>query len=724
MVALAHNTFFLCIQEVTPQAAGSDAKPPAEKSKSKRSKGDYSGDQDKTAISISEDEKDKDQEGSDSENNTECTISKACTYLKLERGSKLEIKPSHATPSGLKCLIPIADPQLTRRTIRYGGSQNNLWEPPVKNPTPSTMVILDPVLDEAPPAFDTQTLAQEFIRSPEKRWLRERDPKLLVGVPYFEKYFIWARMMLLSEEDKNMLDRADVLRGIFGSLFRVPKVWPLLQAFLSFWNVDGHTIVTSQGEMGYSLLLVNDAMGLPISGHVYDEYVPLPCCPDGDEVVKTLHAIYAKLCKWRLSSTSTSNGLVSVRVWLDYFLANKRRRENISETSLPSDYYAAALDPFFKNHGFQVVALEGENPSALFSGYEMSYKAQHSRLEYRAAFITTWLCIYCVPMGGGLCIRPEVFTAAASIARGTRKAIGVAGLANLYSCLDAIFHTIAKGTSSASNCDLPLPSHYIMGWFAAYWKAVSKPPTCPSSYVKFPPFIADSGKADEVKIDLAGAYRIFLATDEKKQNLLSLNFVGRQGPIHFSKQSPVHLNDTREASDGERLLQVREIDVIISSTVGGVSHRRCQIQNNQVYCPHRFSRSHNCDQEVPDFFMDGKLQFSEHLKGTLEESREILTQRLLANPRPGGRNFELLPASRSTHCSYEYIKWRTSALSFLQKADMFTATIDAPRASKNKRTAPAAGNDFSLKHDNIFPSDIHLLYSPFLFFYRARCSSG
>lgn len=159
------------------------------------------------------------------------------------------------------------------------------------------------------------------------------------------------------------------------------------------------------------------------------------------------------------------------------------------------------------------------------------------------------------------------------------------------------------------------------------------------------------------------------------------------------------------APDGERSLKVREIDMIISSTVGGVSHRRRQIQNNQVYCPHRFARSHNCDQEVPDFFMDGKLQFSEQLKGTLEETRELLTQRLLANPRPGGHSFELLPESRSTHCSYEYIKWRTSALSFLQEADMFTSTIDAPRASNGKRTAPAAGNNFLLQRHSIFSAD-------------------
>lgn len=592
---------------------------PSNKLKRKRPK---SNDQDGSTSTISGrgtgDEGDKDQDGSDSENDIERTISAACTYLKLDRGSKLVVEVPSSTPES-ECPVPTIGSQLTRRTARYRGSQNKLWDTPDKNSSPTTMVVLDPVLDEAP-AFDTMTLAQEFIRCPGKRWLRGDDPNLCAGIPYYEKYYIWARMMLLTEENKNALDRADVVRGIFGSLFHVPKCWPLIQAFVDSWNVSGHTIVTSQGEMGYSLLLVNDAMGIPISGHAYDEYIPSPFLPPEDTVVKTLHAIYAKLCKWRLSESSTGKGLVTVRSWLDYFLDDKRRYENISETSLPHDYYASNLDPFLKNFGFQVANPEDKSPSAFFSGYRVDYKAHHSKLEYRAAFIATWLCIYCVPIDGGLYIRPEVFSAAASIARGTRKAIGIAGLANLYGCLDAIFHSVTKRTTSASKCDLPLPTHYIMGWFAAYWKAISKPPLCLSTFVRHPPFIVDCGKASQIPIDLTGAHRIFVATDEQEQCLLSLDFIGRQSHIHFGKQGSVYLNDSRETPSEGRSLEIHEIDIIISSIVGGVSHRRCQFQNNQVYCPHRFARSHNCDQEVPDFFMDGKLQFSDYLKGTLEET--------------------------------------------------------------------------------------------------------
>jgi hypothetical protein len=70
----------------------------------------------------------------------------------------------------------------------------------------------------------------------------------------------------------------------------------LIQAFISFWNSDGHTLVIPQGELGYPLMVIQEAMGIPISGHAYDEYVP----EDNvyDKVAQELFAAYAVL-SWR-----------------------------------------------------------------------------------------------------------------------------------------------------------------------------------------------------------------------------------------------------------------------------------------------------------------------------------------------------------------------------------------------------------------------------------------
>lgn len=139
-------------------------------------------------------------------------LSAVATHLKLSRGTKLVIEASPT--SDPKCTVPTAPSKLTRHTLRSGGEQNKPWEPPVKSTSPTTLVILNPVLDEAPD-FPTRTLAQEFIKSPEKRWRRDRDSagQLQVGLPYVEKYLIWARMMLMAEEDKQILERAGVLRS-------------------------------------------------------------------------------------------------------------------------------------------------------------------------------------------------------------------------------------------------------------------------------------------------------------------------------------------------------------------------------------------------------------------------------------------------------------------------------------------------------------------------------
>jgi hypothetical protein len=50
------------------------------------------------------------------------------------------------------------------------------------------------------------------------------------------------------------------------------------------------------------------------------------------------------------------------------------------------------------------------------------------------------------------------------------RAIGVASLAFLYRCLDNVHENIISGTRFASKCSLFIPGHFIMGWFASFWK--------------------------------------------------------------------------------------------------------------------------------------------------------------------------------------------------------------------------------------------------------------
>jgi hypothetical protein len=57
-------------------------------------------------------------------------------------------------------------------------------------------------------------------------------------------------MMLISEDDKPMLHKADIFRKVLASLYGVPINSSLLSAFLTFWNIEGHTLLTAQGGNG------------------------------------------------------------------------------------------------------------------------------------------------------------------------------------------------------------------------------------------------------------------------------------------------------------------------------------------------------------------------------------------------------------------------------------------------------------------------------------------
>lgn len=139
----------------------------------------------------------------------------------------------------------------------------------------------------------------------------------------------------------------------------------------------------------------------------------------------------------------------------------------------------------------------------------------------------------------------------------------------------------------------------------------------------------------------------------QQHSLVHLDFLGRMR-IRFPKDAAHHIADQRHAPENKRQLRISEIDLLVNSSVGGVSHRRCQIHNNQGYYPHRFARMFNCDQVVPDMDMDGLLR-ADHLEGNMDETTEILRRRLLAYWLPDGHTFEAQVRSRAPACSSGYI---------------------------------------------------------------------
>ena len=151
----------------------------------------------------------------------------------------------------------------------------------------------------------------------------------------------------------------------------------------------------------------------------------------------------------------------------------------------------------------------------------------------------------------------------------------------------------------------------------------------------FPPFVTDAWRITSTEVDLSQARRLFIDLAEDRKSLLSLSFLGKSC-IRFPKsESEVLLSDARESVDaGRNTIRITIIDMLISSSVGAVTHTRCQVHHSLVYCPHRFARMHACE-DVPDFLMEGSngqflLQFPTYLKGTREETIEHLQRRHLA----------------------------------------------------------------------------------------------
>lgn len=283
----------------------------------------------------------------------------------------------------------------------------------------------------------------------------------------------------------------------------------------------------------------------------------------------------------------------------------------------------------------------------------------------------------------GTHIRPEVFTAATLLARGTRLAIGPASMAHLYLSVDRVCRDIIKGSGSANECRLTLPAHFIMGWFCSYWKVEPAQPAVNPQLTHFYPFIADSWRVTSMEISMYDAHHLFLDLPDDKNGLTSLSLLGKSCIRFPESDTEVHLDDTREfIGGGQRNIRITEIDMLISASVGAVTYVRCQFHYNLVYCPHRFAQMHGCDQEVPDFFMQGKngkflLQFSTYLLGTRDETIEHLQRRHLAYYSPVGHQFLLQPLCRRTKRSFEYVKWCDLTLNFLKDFDKVYSPQDA-----------------------------------------------
>uniref|UniRef100_A0A0E0P704 Aminotransferase-like plant mobile domain-containing protein n=1 Tax=Oryza rufipogon TaxID=4529 RepID=A0A0E0P704_ORYRU len=243
------------------------------------------------------------------------------------------------------------------------GSQYQPGAGPVGEP--GDMQILKPNFFSEAGVYDlprhTVTLEQQFINSTTKRWVEGRPMQLRMEVSPNDKLMLWAHMLLVNLEEPACLKKAGIFRGLMASIYKCQKDPALVAAFLTYWNVDGHTLITSQAEMGYPLHTMYDAMGILISGRLYEEFIPLPSTVHGH----TLHNIYADQCPLQLNE---GPGLVTISTWVNHFFGN----DPVSIQSFLPDGFADPTKPLYEDRGFHV-ELRNNRPTAIMCDLEMSY---------------------------------------------------------------------------------------------------------------------------------------------------------------------------------------------------------------------------------------------------------------------------------------------------------------------------------------------------------------
>ncbi|KAG0517537.1 hypothetical protein BDA96_09G097700 [Sorghum bicolor] len=94
-------------------------------------------------------------------------------------------------------------------------------------------------------------------------------------------------------------------------------------------------------------------MGIPISGRLYNEYVPEDNV--NDKVARELFKAYAEL-SWRNNGKNSDSVRQPVLItdWVDYFLEDSERLEGQHHIPLPTSYYASHEDPLLKELNFRV----------------------------------------------------------------------------------------------------------------------------------------------------------------------------------------------------------------------------------------------------------------------------------------------------------------------------------------------------------------------------------
>lgn len=157
--------------------------------------------------------------------------------------------------------------------------------------------------------------------------------------------FLKARKMLIhilkSRFCLERLYRACIWGGVYASVFEYRVNVRTLKALISFWNRTTHTFLTKTGEMGFSLLDMNEICDLSTYGEYYNEHIPSEDIIVQDELLNELILVHKELIQ-TTRKTHNKKLYCGFDNWSNEFVDIAFASDGVDKRH----FFASPLDPF------------------------------------------------------------------------------------------------------------------------------------------------------------------------------------------------------------------------------------------------------------------------------------------------------------------------------------------------------------------------------------------
>lgn len=375
-----------------------------------------------------------------------------------------------------------------------------------------------------------------------------RTFRLMGDMSPMPAYVEWAKDIIMRFAER--LACVNILGGVVISAGTYNRNANLIRALMECWCSQTNTFLMPYGEIGISLWELHRMSGLPITGIMYEEFVP----PNQEIISQSFfpscfrELLYAY--QWVLKNSSGNlDGYVTYEQWATFFMT---------------------LDTVDITRGYDFPAI--------------------TRDGVLAGFLTLWLCRFVFPRDRHV-IRVEVFGMASYLATGTQISLAPAVLTAIHVGLgDIVNHS---GGPSASTT--MFPTSFFYGWIASHFR---------STYVlnRIPPAVASIAELREIPemIRIMGRMAAdFIPRQARIFVRQEVNFTWRV----FSPPYPVdgYLIDTRSIT-GILALSQESLGHMISLRHSIIPLRMGASLFAEPYNPHRFARQFGYDQSFSAFY--------------------------------------------------------------------------------------------------------------------------